>query len=322
MSELSTMLARLDIEAAGWVNHRHPKLHLLTNEAEMPSSSPPSQSANIFSSIKFLNLQSANLAQEKILSDWLHDFQVATKDRTEAPSKEALVYFKTEYSNRVSQWNAAFEKLLARNLEKTQMSSSHVNDLKAIQIMQIQYTMMYMYLDIDHEIASVDETTWDKYLPQFRLIIDYVLIFLNPTKSSKPPEKDKAQFLLEPGIIAPLMFVATRCRDPFIRRSALNFLLEWPRKEGIWDSYSAARRVKGWMETEENAIIANGDLDSLDHGRKIPAWARVCGYVVIGHRDESLDGDVVMVEMFYVRPPPKGKENTLEGSILARKITW
>jgi hypothetical protein len=322
VSELSTLFARLDIQAAGWVNFRHPKLQLLSGEEASSSMMTPPQSPTTMLSLpNFSNLQSAYSAQEQTLSDWLRDFQVATKDRTEAPSTEALIRLKTEYTNRTAQWNKAFEDLQARNAKKSQTASDHVNNLKAIKIMQIMHILMSMYLEIDHEAAATNETIWDNYHTQFRLIIEYAKVFLNPTSITHDAKKAKPHFTLEPGIIAPLMLVATRCRHPLIRREALELLVAWPRKEGVWDSHSAARRCQGWMEIEEAGIAIDGNLDTLEEGRKIPNWARVCGFAITANEDPELGEDMVMVEVFYVRQPPAGKENTFEGSF-RRTIPW
>ncbi|KAF1975017.1 hypothetical protein BU23DRAFT_530781 [Bimuria novae-zelandiae CBS 107.79] len=61
-------------------------------------------------------------------------------------------------------------------------------------------------------------------------------------------------FTFEISVIPPLHFVATRCRDPLIRREALAILQTNPPREGLWDvdtHIAIARRV---IEIEESRL--------------------------------------------------------------------
>jgi hypothetical protein len=60
--------------------------------------------------------------------------------------------------------------------------------------------------------------------------------------------------------------VATRCREPFIRRDAIAPLREWPSKNGIWDSLHIAQVAEWIMGIEEE--VARGS-------NNIPEEARV-----------------------------------------------
>jgi hypothetical protein len=59
----------------------------------------------------------------------------------------------------------------------------------------------------------------------------------------------KAQFGL--GVIMSIYIVATRCREPSIRRDAIAALREWPSKNGIWDSLHIAQVAEWIMGIEE-----------------------------------------------------------------------
>ena len=56
------------------------------------------------------------------------------------------------------------------------------------------------------------------------------------------------------GQICPLYIVGTRCRDPSVRRRALNLLAGHDRVEGAWDSQLVARIVHKIIEKEEGAV--------------------------------------------------------------------
>ena len=48
--------------------------------------------------------------------------------------------------------------------------------------------------------------------------------------------------------------IATRCRDPNLRRRALQVLWQLPRQEGIWQSTGAAAIAQRWIEVEEEGL--------------------------------------------------------------------
>jgi hypothetical protein len=72
------------------------------------------------------------------------------------------------------------------------------------------------------------------------------------------------------GYVMPLHMVAARCRNPCLRRRAVQLLLSSSRREGIWDAHLAGRIVSQTIEMEEQAM---GSL--LDGGEKVPADRRV-----------------------------------------------
>ena len=55
-----------------------------------------------------------------------------------------------------------------------------------------------------------------------------------------------------------VFLVAIRCRDPFIRRRAITLLLRERRREGVWDSFAAARVAAEIVNLEEGLT---GDLN-------------------------------------------------------------
>ena len=72
-----------------------------------------------------------------------------------------------------------------------------------------------------------------------------------PLIAPKPARTTKPTFSLSMGIIPPLYMVSTRCRDPVIRRKAINLLSTCKRGEGIWDSWLSFRIALRMLEIEE-----------------------------------------------------------------------
>lgn len=72
------------------------------------------------------------------------------------------------------------------------------------------------------------------------------------------------------GYVMPLHMVAARCRNPRLRRRAVQLLLNCPRREGIWDAQLAGRIVSQTIEMEEQAMGL-----SPDGGDNVPADRRI-----------------------------------------------
>lgn len=104
---------------------------------------------------------------------------------------------------------------------------------------------------------SPNETTWDQYKDHYEKIVT-LLQTLVPEVTD--PSK---HFSFEMGIIAPLHFVAWKCRWPHIRRRALALLKSSPRRECLFESYDSCAVFTRVMLVEE------GYLGLLPH--KVPS---------------------------------------------------
>jgi hypothetical protein len=71
----------------------------------------------------------------------------------------------------------------------------------------------------------------------------------------------KPSFSADMGIVPPLFMVATKCRDPTLRRQAIQLLKSSARREGMWDSNMAAR-ISEWVMTLEEPIEQPCDTSS------------------------------------------------------------
>ena len=99
----------------------------------------------------------------------------------------------------------------------------------------------------------------------------------------KPDGIIRPTFSMTTGIVASLYTVGARCRDPCIRRKALELLQTCNMREGLWDSYNSAMIISRVIDMEEsNALRELQKLDehvSITHASQISVKARV---VVMG----------------------------------------
>jgi hypothetical protein len=112
---------------------------------------------------------------------------------------------------------------------------------------------------------SADELIHDEYNLVYKRVV-----YLAKAVMKEMPTTNKTRtsnFCFDTRVIVPLWVVGLKCREPSIRREAINFLLANPRREGIWDSVFAGKVLLWAMEVEEEFI----------EGGRVPGWARVAG---------------------------------------------
>jgi hypothetical protein len=256
---------------------------------------------------EFAGLKQAGNALESILSPWLRNWQTVTNDGAQRPTREHLYLVKYEYGHKLLQWRVAFNEYCARRAQSNRPQGAA--ESMVLCLVQLHYTLMYIQADIDHEAASMDEMLWDAYMAEFQLMVKYGTGILNPRGGTLPePSKQttsKPLFSLDNGILAPLSFIASRCRDPEIRRAAISLIRIANRKEGFWTSDAAAMRSQTMVEIEETEM----ELDYLEGKLVIPKTKRVVGAI------EVVGVEGTKAACYYVRPPPVGEEESLRWGV-------
>ena len=71
-------------------------------------------------------------------------------------------------------------------------------------------------------------------------------------RTAQRPAQVRPTFTVSHGIVYPLFAVMVRCRDPHLRRQALQILEQCNRHEGLWDAKLAAQSAKRLMMVEES----------------------------------------------------------------------
>lgn len=130
------------------------------------------------------------------------------------------------------------------------------------------------FVRLDHgKVGRTDPSSWDKYDSIFEDIVSQASFVLGmtgdaiyiPSLSSTPSDKIvegqlKPSFSVSMGIVPPLYDIATLCRDPSIRRRAMNLLRSASRQEGLLNSYVSAVAAERVIGLEENLAL-RGDLN-------------------------------------------------------------
>jgi hypothetical protein len=116
--------------------------------------------------------------------------------------------------------------------------------------------------------AFNNETVFDSFESNFSEIVALASRLVPDTSESLLDWKPlNAAFDI--GVLAPLYFVASRCRYPSIRRHALDLLRKGPTQEGIWNREMLSSVAERIMQMEEV------DCVGISRSTDVPAIARI-----------------------------------------------
>lgn len=185
------------------------------------------------------------------------------------------------FRSQIEAWSDAFDHTLGSRAAPgvSSQEKAAIAVLKMTQVMgQILFLMTF----------SDSEAHFDAFYPQFKEIVDLGREVVGDEERRaaerrcpdprmcyhhKDHDSDifggyeymashiKPSFSADLGIVPPLYVVATKCRNPVIRRQAIQLLRSSSRREGMWDSELTAR-IGMWImdieEQEEDAAMATG----------------------------------------------------------------
>jgi hypothetical protein len=142
-------------------------------------------------------------------------------------------------------------------------------------------------------VLTTSENIYDSHLPLFRSIVSTASMLINSYETSQLPRNQR--FTFDIGIVPPLHVTATKCREPRVRREAVELLFASPRQEGMWDGVLCARIGKWIVKVEEelglgddSEVGSDESVHARDHGNMPSFHAPVAGVGGIfenGNRD-------------------------------------
>jgi hypothetical protein len=168
-------------------------------------------------------------------------------------------------------WERAFSQLLAR--KQTKLTPS---ERRGAMVLKAHHLVCEILSNVDFSKGTLG---WDRFQSSFTAIADLAEAVLEASPESTTSRSDgyssnagtKLCFSL--GILDPLYEVCARCRDPLLRRRALDLLTCHPRQECFWGSWSAWKVGKYLLrleeETDNSPQIVVGDAGS-DHAATKP----------------------------------------------------
>ena len=156
-----------------------------------------------------------------------------------------------KYLKLFRQWDASFQNFLRKY--------GHTFDSKTWQgarVVQILHIFAATNVEACPVTDTGEETVWDQFLPRYKHMLDLAMEVIDTLQREVKAAGGRPSpcFSLDMNFVAPLYAVTHKCRDPVLRRQAVNLLYASPRQEGIWDSYLAARVAERLISIEEEGL--------------------------------------------------------------------
>lgn len=265
--EIHDALARLDIPALTYSDVRSPYRYTLDDFLDTNPSLLPWEFKDVY--------EARNSLVD--MSRWMmiigHYVDVVDTDlETKYQANKATCYA------RLRQWYYGFEKVVA-NAEPT-------TELLVLSLRQFYHTCQAI------SIGAVrgPRTVWDAALPHLTKIVEYSEAIVKRMDTAE----GEISFSYDIGYAIGAFLAATVCRDPGLRRRAIQVLRVVPRQEGRWASRPAAAIAQRWMEIEEDG------LTDVNSAADIPDARRV------RFIDTHVDVMAETAEVAYMLPCPNG----------------
>lgn len=162
---------------------------------------------------------------------------------------DAFVEEQSEQILEIVRWSSSFNKLLA----KEKSTSADLREVTNIAL--VRMTSLGTKIAVTGTTFT-NETSYDIFLPDFseivslaRQIEDNLLTISN----------NKPSFHFHTSVVPPLFIVLLRCRDPAIRREAID-ILRMQQSDGHWDRFMIASIGKWIMDIEEEGWDGTGTI--------------------------------------------------------------
>ena len=135
----------------------------------------------------------------------------------------------------------------------------------SLSLLHLSHTLATLLLHTTS--PSTTELSYDAFLPSFRAALAHARIVLashsHPHDDPPPPS-----FTPETGVLPALFIIASKCRDPGVRREALGLIRSRAMREASWESGGTGRVVE-WLVGVEEAE------ERVERQEDVPGWRRV-----------------------------------------------
>ncbi|KIW25695.1 uncharacterized protein PV07_08856 [Cladophialophora immunda] len=153
--------------------------------------------------------------------------------------------------------------------------------------MMTSYLLMYWavcYVSVG-ACLSPHQTVYDTCMDHFADIVEQATFCLR--QAAQYPKAQRLLSTFDPGLIPPLYFCATKCRDPTLRRAALCLMRQAPEEDNSWVFVEPDRVVAKVISIEEGEcqLSCSTDLPQSHYASLLPPEERRFAYVSVVGRE-------------------------------------
>jgi hypothetical protein len=181
-----------------------------------------------------------------------------------------------QFAKEIGDWMTLFAPLYERLCTKREDMEAGMNCyFNVAAMMQMQSIATSILIE---GLVMTNEMEYDKFNPQFRELVDLASLVVKLRERRKKGNFWAGGFWIDIGITPQLLVVVTRCREPIIRRRAVELLEGWY-IEGSWDPRLIAKLGRFLMEVEEERAMTlnlRGHDECIVSERARTVFSRVC----------------------------------------------
>ncbi|KIX10250.1 uncharacterized protein Z518_01331 [Rhinocladiella mackenziei CBS 650.93] len=219
----------------------------------------------------FSSVADAHNYVESLFQNMLAFLQTTEFNPPRTPDQ--LAAFQTRRNELLRALKSSCEALELLSSHQSLSAGSHPVE-NGITILRLYHTLIEMRLRMDALRPDKREATFDALEPQLEKMLEYCGLLVN----DDPAGSTRALCHSGLGIVMPLHTVAARCRNPQLRRKALDMLLKGARRECLWDGIMTGKIAAKTLEIEEQRVLEEEEVDfsSAEELRKnVPDERRV-----------------------------------------------
>ncbi|KAM0257413.1 hypothetical protein ACHAQJ_004359 [Trichoderma viride] len=274
--DLLVIFTRFAIQAKSYdmaFHFPHPYVIQLGPQSLNDPSSPLSDSGSPQPS-RIIPHEFSSLREARLASDQLCEMLLRFIEHLQAAKKEASYTLPSSwlrlgaaFQMQIDSWTRAFEPIFQSRLQPG-INLLEKSAIAALKMFHINTNIVFLTIFCKTEIQ------FDDFIPRFKDIVSLGWEVVGDDEKRAAPERCpdpqrcqhqhdsprrafstlniKPSFSADLGIVTPLFLVATKCREPTVRREAIRLLKSSARREGMWDSELAANIGQWIMEIEES----------------------------------------------------------------------
>jgi hypothetical protein len=199
---------------------------------------------------------------------------------------------------------AAFERAFQPILDRSIDSDGTITNPAAVVLTLYQKCTLIILA----AVQDPSEMIYDSYLPDFQYVTRTCARLVASQDGKTLPKVPRFSF--EVGIVPPLHCTVMKCRDPIIRREAINILFSSKRQEGMWDGILCSR-IGSWLVACEEEGLPPPPLETAESNLYVsPLESEIAERPLFDHSKPQPAGDRA--------EPPGGWE---DGKMLSDVIT-
>ena len=180
-------------------------------------------------------------------------------------------------------WITAFESFFQNT--KLAISPQQMKCLLGLR-MEVKIALISLRTCID----SAPESSLDVFLPEFDDMVTRIedLAHSLALHEALPVDEESTPFTMELGILHPLFFIATKCRNWTVRRRAIAALKRGGR-EGVWEGPIVALVAERIMEIEEADLVPGDVVPEANRVHAVKKNVDYVGRQVLMEAKRSMD---------------------------------